>query len=203
MDDCVAVGLFRHGITEANLKKQFCGWTNVPLSSTGSAALRQPMADYEWIVTSDLVRCRQTASAFWPHPQTVSHKLREFHFGEWEGKTHIELEHEPAYQRWLEDYSLPVPGGDSYASFAERVEEGFHDVLNQMAERNIQRAAIVTHGGVIRHLLSVWAPEAKGFGDWTSENGHGFELSGSLAHMRREKRCISLQAVPLMARKNG
>lgn len=203
MDDCVAVGLFRHGITEANERKQFCGWTDVPLSESGRAALGRPMAEYDWIVTSDLVRCRQTATVFWPQPQTVFDKLREFHFGEWEGKTHVELEHEPAYQRWLEDYSLPVPGGDSYASFAKRVEEGFHDVLNEMAERNIRRAALVTHGGVIRHLLSVRAPEAKGFGEWTSENGQGFELSGSLADMRRGKRCTSLRAVPLTARKNG
>ena len=203
MDDCVAVGLFRHGVTEANSKKQFCGWTDVPLIEEGRAALKVPAADYEWIVTSDLLRCRQTASLFWSHPQTVSCKLREFHFGEWEGKTHLELEHFPSYQRWLQDYFLPVPGGDSYASFAKRIEEGFHDVLDTMEKRNIHRAALVTHGGVIRHLLSVWAPEAKSFGDWTSENGQGYELSGSLADMRRRKRCTSLQAVPLMAKRNG
>ncbi len=129
--------------------------------------------------------------------------FREFHFGEWEKKTHAELEHIPVYQDWLNDYTIQVPGGDSYAVFAERVEEEFQLVLTEMAEQNIHRTAIVTHGGVIRHLLSVFAPEEKSFSDWTSDNGQGYELSGPLSVMRRGERCISLQAVPLMEKNNG
>ncbi|MCP3762206.1 histidine phosphatase family protein [Domibacillus sp. A3M-37] len=204
MDDCVAVGLFRHGLTDANQNRQFCGWTDVSVNGEGIAALRQlSVPDYDWIVASDLTRCVQTANVFWPQTHTKSEKLREFHFGEWEKKAHAELEQLPEYIAWLHDYSLQVPGGDSYASFAKRVEEGFRDVLKTMADQNIRRAAIVTHGGVIRHLLSVWAPEAKSFGDWSSENGHGYELSGSLSALRRGERCTSLQAVPSMAKKNG
>lgn len=204
MDDHVAVGLFRHGLTEANSNRQFCGWTDVPVSEEGLRKLQaQSVPDYDWIVTSDLTRCRQTAAVFWPHPYTAINKFREFHFGEWEQKTHAELQHVPEYQEWLQDYSTKVPGGDSYASFAKRIEAGFLDVLDTMQERGIQRAAIVAHGGVIRHLLSVWAPEEKPFAEWSSENGHGYELSGRLSSMRRRERCISLQEVPSTARKNG
>jgi alpha-ribazole phosphatase len=204
MDDCVAVGLFRHGLTDANKNRQFCGWTDVPVNEEGIAALKRlSIPNYDWIVTSDLARCIQTAAVFWPQTHTTSKKFREFYFGEWEKKTHGELEHVPEYGAWLEDYSLQVPGGDSYASFAKRIEEGFQDVLKTMADQNIRGTAIVTHGGVIRHLLSVWAPDAKTFGEWSSENGHGYELSGSLSAMRRGNRCTSLQAVPLTAKRNG
>lgn len=204
MDDCVAVGLFRHGVTYANVNKQFCGWTDVNVTEEGLIALRgMQVPDYDWIVSSDLTRCVQTASAFWSRTPHQKMGFREFHFGEWENKTHAELEHIPVYQDWLNDYTIQVPGGDSYATFAERVEEEFQLVLTEMGEQNIHRTAIVTHGGVIRHLLSVFAPEEKSFSDWTSDNGQGYELSGSLSAMRRGERCISLQAVPSMEKSNG
>ncbi|WP_046174742.1 histidine phosphatase family protein [Domibacillus indicus] len=204
MGDRVVVGLYRHGLTDANKKRQFCGWTDVPVNEEGLAALKQlTVPDYDWIVSSDLARCRQTASVFWPQTHEVSKKFREFHFGEWEKKTHAELEQQPEYIAWLRDFSLQVPGGDSYAAFAGRAEEGFHDLLNRMTEKGIERAAIVTHGGVIRHLLSIWAPEARPFGSWEAENGQGYELSGSLSAMRRKERCTLLRAVPSTAKENG
>ncbi|OKL36037.1 histidine phosphatase family protein [Domibacillus mangrovi] len=204
MDDRVVIGLFRHGVTYANVNKQFCGWTDVNVTEEGLMALREmQVPDYDWIVSSDLTRCVQTASAFWSQTPHQKNGFREFHFGEWENKTHAELEHMPVYQDWLNDYTIQVPGGDSYAAFAERVEEEFQLVLTEMAEQDIHRTAIVTHGGVIRHLLSVFAPEKKSFSDWTSDNGQGYELSGSLSAMRRGERCISLQAVPSMEKNNG
>lgn len=204
MDDYVAVGFFRHGVTEANVNKQFCGWTDVQVTAEGIAALKKvSVPDYDWVVSSDLTRCRQTAAVFWNQNPTISKNFREFHFGEWEQKTHVELQHLPVYQSWLQDYSIQVPGGDSYASFAERVEKEFQSVLKTMEERGIRRTVIVTHGGVIRHLLSKFAPDAKSFADWTSENGCGFELSGSLKAMRRGERCTLLQAVPSMEKANG
>ncbi len=204
MDDYVVIGLYRHGLTGANSKKQFCGWTDVEVTAEGITALKKMrVPSYEWIAASDLKRCIQTAFVFWRKKPEVIKELREFHFGEWEGKTHVELQHLHAYQNWLQDYSLQVPGGDSYASFAFRVESGFQSVLKNMEEQRIYRAAIVTHGGVVRHLLTKFAPEEKQFADWTSENGHGYELSGSLAAMRRGERCISLRAVPSMEKRNG
>jgi alpha-ribazole phosphatase len=204
MDDRVVIGLFRHGLTSANLNKQFCGWTDVSVTEEGLTALREmTVPDYDWIVSSDLVRCMETAAAFWDQPPYKMKSFREFHFGEWEKKKHAELEHIPVYQDWLNDFTIQVPGGDSYTSFALRIEEAFQLVLVEMAEQNIRRTAIVTHGGVIRHLLTIFAPEEKSFSDWTSNNGHGYELSGSLAEMRRGGRCISLQAVPSTEKNNG
>lgn len=204
MDDRVVVGLFRHGVTYANVNKQFCGWTDVNVTEEGLIALRgMQVPDYEWIISSDLTRCVQTANAFWNRMPHQKNEFREFHFGEWENKTHAELKHISIYRDWLNDYKIQVPGGDSYAAFAERIEAAFHSVLTEMEEQNIQRTAIVTHGGVIRHLLSVFAPEEKSFSDWTSDNGQGYELSGSLSAMRRGERCISLQVVPSMEKSNG
>ncbi|OLN23654.1 hypothetical protein BTO30_03540 [Domibacillus antri] len=204
MDDRVVVGLFRHGVTSANINKQFCGYSDVEVTEEGLKALRgMPVPEYDWIVSSDLKRCVQTANAFWSQTPFQIKGLREFYFGDWEGKTHAELEHMSAYRHWLNDYTIQVPGGDSYASFAARVEGAFQSVLSEMSKKSIRRTAIVTHGGVIRHLLSKFAPKEKSFADWTSDNGHGYELTGSVAAMRSGERCISLQAVPSTERNNG
>ncbi|OMP68167.1 histidine phosphatase family protein [Domibacillus epiphyticus] len=205
MDDLVAVGLFRHGVTSANVKKQFCGWTDVNVTEEGFKALRKmTVPDYEWIVSSDLTRCVETAAVYWDQAPQKRKGFREFHFGDWEGKTHTELEHMPVYKDWLNDpFTVQAPGGDSYSSFAKRVEEAFQSVLLEMEEQHIQRTAIVTHSGVIRHLLSIFGPEKKSFSDWTSDNGRGYELSGRLSAMRSGEKCISLQAVPSMEKSNG
>lgn len=200
----MVIGLYRHGLTKANQQRQFCGWTDVPLCEEGRKQLsRVTVPDYDWIVTSDLKRSRETAALFWTKEAAVYPAFREFHFGEWEEKTHDALQHDPAYQSWLRDYSIQVPGGESYQSFARRVESGFMDIVESANERQVKRVAIMAHGGVVRHLLTRFAPEEKPFSAWHSDNGRGFELTGSYGAIRRGARCISLQEVPLMEKTTG
>ncbi|OCA82797.1 histidine phosphatase family protein [Pseudobacillus wudalianchiensis] len=208
MDDLVVVGLYRHGVTVDNERRAFSGWTNSLLSEAGRAALQQYKAHipfYEKVIASDLKRCIDTAAIFFPDNQIdVWPELRELNFGRWEGKTHQELEHLEEYTTWLQDpFSNPLPEGENYQQFGSRISAAWKKWLDILAQNHLKRTAIVTHGGVIRHLLVELAPEKKEFWNWQIENGCGYELTGSLSALRRGERCISLQAVPSMEKRNG
>ncbi|KIL72189.1 histidine phosphatase family protein [Bacillus badius] len=208
MDDLVVIGLYRHGVTTDNEKKAFSGWTNSLLSETGKKELehlRNGIPFYEKIIASDLQRCVDTAAFFWRDTSIDTWpEFREMNFGFLEGKTHKELEHVEEYKTWLQDpFSSPLPGGETYEQFGRRVMVGWNRWLELLAQLNLKRTAIITHGGVIRHLLTAVAPEKKGFWEWKVENGRGYELTGSLSALRRGERCISLQAVPSTEKSNG
>ncbi|WP_071396453.1 histidine phosphatase family protein [Bacillus tuaregi] len=208
MDDAVVVALFRHGLTEENRRKAYIGWTDSPICEDVKEALAgncfQP-SPYERIVTSDLQRCLQTAQILFPEQKTTAFpEFRELHFGEWEGKTYAELTGDRYYEKWLSNqYEMIPPQGESYSVFAKRVDEGWRRVLSMMKEDNIQRLAIVTHGGVIRYFLSKLY-EKRDFWEWKVPHGNGFELVWSQEEaFRRGERCTLLRAVPLMENQNG
>lgn len=201
----VAITLLRHGLTEANERKEYLGWTDSPLSERGHSEINQLKAgfqEYERVISSDLQRCVETAKLLFP---TVSlqtnHAFREMNWGSWEGKTYEQLKEEASYQKWLnKPMEAPIPDGESYSIFSERVESGWRQLMSQTFE-NI---AIVTHGGVIRELLVRYAPEEKLFWDWSIPHAGGYQLVWeSLDLWRRGARCTSLQVVPIMERLNG
>ncbi|MBA4536850.1 histidine phosphatase family protein [Bacillus aquiflavi] len=208
MDDCLAITLFRHGITDDNKRRAYIGWTNSPLSKSGVEQLLQlkpQLKAYELVFTSDLCRCVETASILF---RDVAHEkinqLREIHFGEWEGKTFNELQHYKQYQKWL---SHPLmyrpPNGETFSEFTTRIEGGWNQITEKIIREKSRKIAVVTHGGVIRYLLSTYAPVKRDFWEWTVQHGQGYELIWPLAAFRRGERCTSLQAVPLMAKENG
>ncbi|MDQ7861466.1 phosphoglycerate mutase family protein [Peribacillus frigoritolerans] len=70
MADIVAITLLRHGLTVANERKVYLGWTDSPLSTEGEKEildLRGSYPQYEKIFSSDLSRCVETARLLFPH----------------------------------------------------------------------------------------------------------------------------------------
>ena len=65
--------------------------------------------------------------------------------------------------------------------------------------------AIVTHGGVIRYLLSTYGSiEKRDFWEWKVSHGNGFELVwASKDAFRRGDRCTLLREVPLTENPTG
>ena len=97
------------------------------------------------IHSSDLTRCRTVAERFAARDQvnpTYDARLREYHFGEWEGQSWSEIprvESDP----WTEDlWGIAPPGGETFAALHARVGQ----VLNDIPEG----ALVVAHAGVIR-----------------------------------------------------
>ncbi|WP_283153394.1 histidine phosphatase family protein [Guptibacillus hwajinpoensis] len=204
MDERVAITLFRHGITDDNKRGAYIGWTDTPLNE--AAELATVDADqYDLIFTSDLQRCMQTAKRLFPNRKRIPVPLlREILFGEWEGKTYADLEHDIQYRSWIDDpFTISPPGGENYAQFGQRIEEGFKSVVEQVIESQNQRGIVITHGGVIRYLLTKYAPEKRSFWEWKVPHGSGIELEGKRDDLRRDMRCTSLQEVPITANRNG
>jgi alpha-ribazole phosphatase len=204
MDDRVAISLLRHGLTAENEKSAYIGWTNSPLSTTGRKSI-QPIVEPKLLFSSDLMRCIETAALLFPDKEALQMaEFREMHFGRWEGKTYEQLKSVKSYQEWIEDpFSCCPDGGESFAAFGLRIQTGWEKVKNQIFQEDAANSAIVTHGGVIRHLLSLFAPLKKSFFEWKIPYGGGYELIFTRDGLRRGEKCISLQAVPITENQHG
>lgn len=205
MDDTVVIALFRHGLTEANKRHAYLGWTDSPLCPIEKKKIKRPSEEYEYLFSSDLARCLETSKILFPtlDPHILI-ELREMNFGEWEGKTYEDLQGDSNYQKWLANPNLIRPtNGESFAEFSQRVELGWGKVVKRLSESNVKRTVIMTHGGVIRSLLTKIAPMKKDFWEWETAHGKGYELVWNLNDLRRGERCTLLREVPLMANLNG
>lgn len=209
MDGAVVVALFRHGITEANKRRAFIGWTDVPLCNEAVPMLEKQktkLTPYQWLISSDLKRCVQTAELLFPG-QAIERRpeFREMHFGHWEGKVHEELAGHLPYEQWLQDWlETVIPGGESAKLFYARVEPGWKTVCRSMAEKKVSSAAIVTHAGVMRYLLTAYGNEERSFWEWKIPNGSGYEfIWQDWEAFRRGERCTLLREVPLTENPHG
>lgn len=203
MDDCVVIALFRHGLTEENKRNAYLGWNDSPLctESQGVSTTRR----YECYFSSDLQRCISTSNLLFPTiPLILLDQLREMNFGKWEGHTYEDLKDKRLYQQWLSDpFTNSPPDGESFQQFTKRVQTGWERVTQEILSHNLQRCAVMTHGGVINYLLSEFAPEQKEFWSWQVPHGHGFELIFDREALRRGQRCTLLREVPLTEKGHG
>jgi alpha-ribazole phosphatase len=104
------------------------------------------------VYSSPSTRCTLLAKAINPNYQ-VDERLRELHFGDWEGKTWDTVDQEDL-KLWMEDFvNVRIPGGESMLDLKGRVEDFFRILHHKPGEK----IAIVTHGGVIRLLLTLLA----------------------------------------------
>ncbi len=151
------IDVVRHG--EIVGGQRFCGSTDVPLSAVGWQQLWAAVSDdpgWQAVVTSPLQRCAKFAQAFAEQQQLPWHsdeRLRELHFGDWEGRDSAELwqhDREALSRFWANPAERPPPNGESLAEFSRRVEAAWHDLRSRYSG---QRVLVVSHSGVIRLLL--------------------------------------------------
>lgn len=205
MADRLVIALFRHGLTEANEKGAYIGWTDLPLSEKGKKHLSEDDGKYQLVFSSPLKRCKQTAELLFPENETVIiPELKEFNFGDWDGKTYEELKDDVMYQKWLSDPSKEkTPRGESLAEFESRILKGWEKVLKYIVEYRYSKVAIMTHGGVIRQLLTKLSEWPHSFFEWDVPCGSGYKLTWTKDKIRRDHLCISLQGVPIMEKLAG
>jgi alpha-ribazole phosphatase len=144
--------LLRHGATTGNLLHQYIGRTDLPLAQVGiTQAKARQFPTPELVFSSPMRRCTQTAQLVWPAvPVRLVDDLRETDFGDFECKTWADLNDLPAYRAWIDGIG-ECPNGESRADAAARaVSAGVQCI---QAAQGLRRIAIVTHGGVIMHLL--------------------------------------------------
>ncbi|WP_431803800.1 histidine phosphatase family protein [Halobacillus andaensis] len=120
MVDRMDLYLIRHGETTSNYEKRYIGWRNEPLSEQGRKQVRllsQMLPGFETVFASDLLRCTQTAEALAGTWQ-INRALREYDFGDFDGKSYEELKEDEQYRSWIDDLeNVTPPGGETFFHF--------------------------------------------------------------------------------------
>lgn len=175
--------LIRHGKTEANEKRLYCGWTDLPLSPSGEEELLNlkgkisyPRA--ELFITSGLLRTTQTMNILFDKPNIkVINDLREMHFGSFEMHSYNELKHNKDYLHWISDIEhVSPPFGENKKIFEKRVIKGLYEIMQYCSSAKMETVVIVTHGGVITTLMEFFCPGQKGFYEWQPSYGRGYSI---------------------------
>ncbi|MFN7751954.1 MAG: histidine phosphatase family protein [Pseudomonadota bacterium] len=176
------VVMIRHGETLWNRERRIQGQTDTPLSDLGRAQARaigerlSAMA-FAAVYASDLARAWDTAGAIVaaigaragaaartvPAPQADT-RLREMHFGQWEGKTSAEIAaaDPQAHARSRErDPDFRIPGGESFRDLHDRAVGAVSEHARAHPGETI---CIVAHGGILdmlyrhTHCIPLQAP---------------------------------------------
>lgn len=172
--------LLRHGKTAANLENRYNGVTDDPLCDTGlrEAHAAKSYPDIPLAYVSPLTRARQTAGICFPNAeQLVVDGLREMNFGDFEGRTAQEMEHDADYRAWVDGGCMTAcPNGESIPSFAERAKAAFDATVKDASARGLKRVGMTAHGGVIMAIMFGYSHTDVSYFDWYVENCSGFRL---------------------------
>jgi probable phosphoglycerate mutase len=176
----------RHGETEWNAEGRLQGTQDIPLNDLGrkqAAHAGKILTDLFArdgrdksslaFVASPLGRARLTMELIRatlrlpPDDYAVDDRLREIGYGDWEGWTLAQMQAsdpEVFARRQADKWTVPPPGGESYASVQARVSDWY----NQLATDTVT----VAHGGTARALmvaLGIETPDSAA--DLTIEQG--------------------------------
>lgn len=146
--------LVRH--TTVDIEPGLCyGQSDVPLSTsfaTEAETVREKLMPLDgfFVYSSPLSRCWKLVEFLHSGAVRIDPRLLEMHFGIWEqrhwddiGDEHLKI--------WMADFvNQQCSGGESYRDVFERVVAFW----NELRQQEFDRVLIVTHGGVIRALLT-------------------------------------------------
>ena len=170
----MTIYLIRHGKTEANENRLYCGSTDLPLSDTGREELRGTHCAVKNVrfLTSGMKRTNETLyELFGDVPFQEDSRFREVDFGIFEMHGYDALKDTSEYQVWLtgnNEDNVP-PGGESGRQMRERVINAFSEIRED--------TCLVTHGGVIAAIMEYLFPnENKNRYEWQPKNGSGYVI---------------------------
>lgn len=152
----------RHGETDANRAKRVQGQGDTPLNAAGLAQAEE-LADWfadhrvDRLVSSDLPRARQTAVVLAERlgvPATFHPELRARRMGDYEGRTHAELDAaDPAsFKRLKHDPAFVPPGGGESVNDLRARAIPFVERL--VAENPGRRIVVLSHHKVCQLILA-------------------------------------------------
>ena len=170
----MTIYLIRHGKTEANEKRLYCGSTDLSLSETGRGELEQLHYNIKNVrfITSGMKRTNETLEIlFGDVPFKTNTRFREVDFGIFEMRSYEELKDTLDYQAWLtgDNESNVPPCGESGLQMKQRVLAALSEIRED--------ACIITHGGVIAAIMEQLFPdENKNRYEWQPQPGHGYAI---------------------------
>ena len=148
------VVLVRHGQTEWSLSGQHTGTTDIPLTEQGrrhAEALGARLAGwrFERVLSSPLARALDTCRlAGMGDRAEVTDDLREWDYGEYEGRRTLDIREErPGWGLWVDG----VPGGETVDEVGRRADRVIETVRHADGD-----VALFAHGHVLRVLAARW-----------------------------------------------
>jgi probable phosphoglycerate mutase len=166
LPDGVTLYFIRHGETDWNKVQRYQGQTDIPLNDTGRAQAKRngsilrelhgpALAGFDF-VASPLSRTRETMEivrrelGFIPHDYRHDERLKESHFGHWEGQLWSDL---PASDpdgfaaRLADTWNWVPRGGENYPMLETRVRAWLANIT--------RNTVAVSHGNVSRSLRGI------------------------------------------------
>ncbi|MEM1484827.1 histidine phosphatase family protein [Oscillospiraceae bacterium PP1C4] len=177
------IHLIRHGLTQGNLEGRYIGVTDLPLCEEGRLQLQKMSEQCEYpvvdrVYSSPMLRATQTVEILYPDRYIeVVDNLREFNFGDFEGRTMQDLEKDPQFQQWISSAATAgTPNGETGLSLQTRAQEAIAYIFAQMMEKRMLSVAVVTHGGLIMNLLACMGLPEREMVRWGVDNGRGYTV---------------------------
>lgn len=161
----------RHGQTDWNAESRIQGQTEIPLNArgreqakiNGESLARLGLAQDIPFFVSPMHRAQETARivratlGLDPDDFTTMADLRELTFGDWEGRTLVDVwrdDPDPVEYRKGDKWNYVPPNGESYAQLLARV----RPVLDTLPDE----AVVISHGGVMRTVIQHLTKLAEG-----------------------------------------
>ncbi|MBU4305340.1 MAG: histidine phosphatase family protein [Candidatus Omnitrophica bacterium] len=147
--------LIRHGETDYNRNKRYCGSSNAELNAEGILQVNRlkdrVSIEPDVVFFSGTLRTRQTARILFPDRELIAaNALRELNFGLWEGLTYDEIMYRDAesYDKWINDpLNCAPPGGETLLELRSRAAVFIEKIFRQHEHKSV---ACVSHGGAIK-----------------------------------------------------
>jgi len=146
--------LVRHGETEWSLSGQHTGSTDIPLTENGKAVARELGEkligiEFTAVWSSPMSRALDTARlAGYEHDVRIDDRLKEWTYGDYEGKTTPEVrEARPDWFLWRDG----CPGGESPEQVGHRSDELIDEV--RAVEGDV---LLFAHGHILRVITARW-----------------------------------------------
>ena len=150
-------GNILRGQVDVNLSKQGKLQMQNAFSALFLAAESAPKAAPIVVISSPLLRCAEPAKTFATShqlPLWIDDRFKELNFGDWDGQTFDALYQTDAKtldSYWANPWLTAPPNGESMQDFEARIEQAWQSMLEQHQGKQI---VLVTHGGVMRYLMS-------------------------------------------------
>lgn len=147
------VVLLRHGETEWSRAGRHTGWTDIPLTDTGRhqaklAGWALRFWTFARVLTSPLSRARETAELAGLENAEVRADLREWNYGEVEGRTTAEVQAQhPGWFLWVDGCT----GGETVDEVGARADSVIDEVRSSDGD-----VCLVAHGHLLRILTARW-----------------------------------------------
>lgn len=164
----VTLHLVRHGVA-AGAEGRCVGHTDLSLAEGEADVLARLAARWPTesrprpprLVSSDLLRARESAAALaaaWRLTESVpaDPRLREMHFGAWDGHPWADLERDdgPALSAWMAAWQdARTPGGEGFGDVIARAAAWMEDAVAAARADGVADVVAVAHAGSIRALL--------------------------------------------------